>query len=540
MLDRVLVSTGTIILALLAGCTTGSPNDDPTPSSSTTHNGPTWSSLGDAGLPLTGSEFAPQIAAGHGYVLLQSDSRLIGLRESPDGGSWRRTSPPGLDLNGPIADLAGSEIGVFLLGTMANKSSPTVWKYADGNWGNPVQIDTTPGNVFDGADKPTGTAVTGAQDWTVAAGAAGVLVASKGPNGLTLWLSSDGTSFSGRQLELKGPDVSSDAPIHASATSNGFIVTIGDHVVTIAADGTPRETTVVGLPPETVINGVAVHGDRMVAFGLSRTKLRPGDPGYDPDVEVIEGNDRYTNGSWCAPVPTDSLTLRPAEVDPGQLPDAGVVARGSHFPITVSEYVDGFLLAGSAAGVGGVWHSSDGCAWTKQPVNANGFDRVSSLVGIASKNEAVLLLGNREGRAGTIDSRLWFSGPGTPPTRTATSPPPPPMPPAGNNGQGAWTGTVRNSSGASHRIVLGLTGPPAVGEVVGGLSVDTGLSTACTAQVILTKADGGLLQYRTSSVQRRDQSIYCPASFSTQLVAGTNDRFAWQDDSGFKGQLLRR
>lgn len=85
-------------------------------------------------------------------------------------------------------------------------------------------------------------------------------------------------------------------------------------------------------------------------------------------------------------------------MDPGRLPDAGVVPASERRINVVRNWGTGFIAIGNTFGgegrekAGLVWYSADGAAWTRMPVRDNGFDGTLLLMDVAvSKDKAVLV-----------------------------------------------------------------------------------------------------------------------------------------------------
>jgi len=109
----------------------------------------------------------------------------------------------------------------------------------------------------------------------------------------------------------------------------------------------------------------------------------PGDPPREPIAWYRRG------GTW-----------RSAPIDPGRLPDAGVVPAGQRLVNAVRNWGTGFIAIGDTSGddgmepVGMVWYSADGSSWTRMPVHDNGFDTSFHLLDIAISRKKAVLVGN--------------------------------------------------------------------------------------------------------------------------------------------------
>jgi hypothetical protein len=175
-----------------------------------------------SGFLLAGKTNADAPGAGNPY----HDGKVV-LFGSADGRTWTPTTPAHFDPLGAVAQIAGGDAGIILLGTSPGHGDVVTWRYRrSGEWGQLVPLNDVGGMVRDGAAKPDPViaGVGGARDWAIASGPAGVLVAHEnGTSGVQLWSSKDGSTFTRQEATLRGVGMW-DLPVRASATADGFLL----------------------------------------------------------------------------------------------------------------------------------------------------------------------------------------------------------------------------------------------------------------------------------------------------------------------------
>ncbi|MFF1608784.1 hypothetical protein ACFVYA_13475 [Amycolatopsis sp. NPDC058278] len=218
-------------------------------------------------------------------------------------------------------------------------------------------------------------------DVTITAGPRGVLVVGNYNNGVYVWHSADGRSF-GAMVRVPKPANELPFRAEASATPNGFLLGMNDNSGTMllsSEDGVHWQNISAGLPKINGIDHVSGNASTLVLFT------------YYPQPDQPHGKPRAwhrRDGTW-----------QPATIDPGRLPDAGVVPADELRVNAVHNWGTGYIAVGNTFGGDGretaglVWYSADGSAWTRMPVRDNGFDTASELNDVAVSQEKAVLVG---------------------------------------------------------------------------------------------------------------------------------------------------
>ncbi|WP_203688434.1 hypothetical protein [Catellatospora coxensis] len=250
-------------------------------------------------------------------------------------------------------------------------------------------------------------------DWAIAAGPEGVHVATYWCHPeVVLWSSRNGVGFTSRTVPLTD-NALGDTRLAAVPTGIGtaYVTAVTGRVLRLAAGARIPVTLVDQLPDNAIVEFIAVSGEQLVVHTKLHERLKEGEPGFVPGDDDLSENDTYYSATWCARLDTDALTLRKRTVDPGRLPDAGVDEL--YLPDALVPYGSGFLMSGQTLtrvggiyGVGGLWISEEGCDWTQEKVRGDGFDKVDSLIGIASSGPVTVLVGQEPFEKVEL-ARIW-------------------------------------------------------------------------------------------------------------------------------------
>ncbi|WP_175435604.1 hypothetical protein [Streptomyces hawaiiensis] len=184
---------------------------------------------------------------------------------------------------------------------------------------------------------------------------------------------------------------------------------------------------------------------------------------------------RKDNGRWRTTGP----------LDPGRLPDAGVVARHGQKVVALTAAGTGFVAVGFArapddSSVGAMWFSPDGKKWAKQRTRANGFTSPRSLTTLTARgNTIAVLASHRYWETGDpAHARIWI-GDLAPRTRRSQAPSPAPLAPF--VGTWIWSGasiTIARNGDFTYRYTTLVQcsdhAPPCdEGEKMGGRATGT-------------------------------------------------------------------
>ncbi|GAA2642487.1 hypothetical protein GCM10010399_90560 [Dactylosporangium fulvum] len=267
--------------------------------------------------------------------------------------------------------VAGHGSAAYLVGW--GSRGLTVWRTEDGRQWTAAQLPLGGTRVRDQFDLEV----------TIAAGPRGVVVAGismlNPPRfpGVYVWSSPDGRSFVPPVHVRSGPGTTTLPVVEVTATGFLLAVSVDGQGTTVyeSADGTGWRDITAGLTGVPVVGHLAGNGTTTV---LLPDKARPGEP---------QAWYRRGDGGWQA-----------GTMDPGRLPDAGVVPAEEREVNAVHRWGNGFLAVGNTYADEGrersvmVWYTVDGALWTRMPVRANGFDSAAILEDVASNRERTVLL----------------------------------------------------------------------------------------------------------------------------------------------------
>ena len=217
---------------------------------------------------------------------------------------------------------------------------------------------------------------------TIAAGAKGVIVVGSNStyppafDGFYVWYSRDGRAF-GPAVPVPAPTGDNILGGTAAATPTGFLMSTSADGTTIlrSEDGKHWRDISANLPRDVIVEHLAENEGTTVAFAQQPARTRQ--PAW-----------YRRDGVW-----------RPAEVDPGRLPDVGVVPARQRRVNAVHTWGSGFLAAGNTYAEEGqpktglVWFSPDGASWIRMPVRHNGFDQASELMDVATGGQETMIIG---------------------------------------------------------------------------------------------------------------------------------------------------
>ncbi|RKT73003.1 hypothetical protein DFJ66_6329 [Saccharothrix variisporea] len=276
---------------------------------------------------------------------------------SPDGVEWRPSTPPGLT---EVWGVAGYGDAGYVLGSTAH--DVVVWRTTDGVAWQPFGLGT---GSTDGVRPSFG----------LAAGPRGVLVVAVNADtpGLFQWHSRDGTTWGTARVVDQARWA--EGPVVVAATPVGFLVGVG-RVLLASPDG--ARWTDLGFGEGRIR---LVAGSRSTAVVFTR-----------PDEgEAVTTAWYLRDGRW-----------RPARVDPGTLPEPGVVPARRRAVHTVLNWRDGFLAGGTAydpvRSVGVAWTSADGSSWQRIPTRAGGVAGARSIDALATSGDRALAFGREAER----------------------------------------------------------------------------------------------------------------------------------------------
>ncbi|MEU5694925.1 hypothetical protein [Actinosynnema sp. NPDC020468] len=355
---------------------------------------PDWTRLGELAEPPPNPWSA---GWDDGYLLAAGvPGAELRVLTSEDGLKWRSAPPEGITV---VIDAAGYGDAGYLLGSTADDI--VLWRTEDGVAWQAFPLGTGPATEV--AELPV---------FALAAGPRGVLVVGSGPvvQGVHRWYSPDGRSFDTIRAVS---DLDGLVPSHLVATPRGFLLSIGDSVLS-SPDG--AAWTDLDLGSEEVLASAGTATDEVAVTGLltggTTTWYRRG-------------------GRW-----------RTASVDPGALPDLGVVPADKRETTEVLRWGSGFVAVGRAQDlerdVGVAWTSADGSWWQRIPLHGNGLDGATSLDRIIVGGRGVLLFGT-EGVDSSTRTVVWRADP-PPVERTAPPPARAPADPLDPERFDAWAG----------------------------------------------------------------------------------------------------
>lgn len=308
---------------------------------------------------------------------------------SKDGRDWRETTPEGATGPGllPYRMTAGYGAAGYLLGWGAQ--GLTVWRTENGEQWEAIPLATDDLDSTSPSELAT----------SITAGPRGVLVVgadySGRTDGIHVWHSADGRTFDAMTRITAPADAKLSPTGAAEATSSGFVLTLriglttGDlgQILLTSEDGARWQDITAGLSRTLLVSHMSGNASTVVAFAFQ--------PGPETPSEPLTWYRR--DGAW-----------HPAKVDPGRLPDAGVVPASQRIITAVRNWGAGFIAIGysinadSREDVGLVWYSADGAEWTRMPVRDNGFDTADRLMDVAATKENTVLLGTSPGLSVTL------------------------------------------------------------------------------------------------------------------------------------------
>jgi hypothetical protein len=319
-----------------------------------------------------------QLAGWNGGYLLVS-GQPVGVRSSVDARHWHPVTPTGLTaLMDPSAHgrmTAGYGPAAYVAGW--SSSELAVWRTTDGAHWQETPLDVAGLAYHDSLDL----------DVSIAAGPRGVIVVGSDAvtpqsfQGFYVWRSTDDGRTFGQTTWV---------PMYGQASQSGF-VTIG------AVQETPSDFLVSGDN----------DGKKFIlssADGIHWTSLPAAGAIADTYVDTpIDGNASTVVAFNWNPQPGQPLavylrrnTWHSSTVDPGLLPDAGVVPGNQRTVNSIVSWGTGFIAIGNVnTGIqfsGMVWYSVNGSQWVRQPVRANGFDAVGQFLDAAVSKGKVLLV----------------------------------------------------------------------------------------------------------------------------------------------------
>jgi hypothetical protein len=322
-----------------------------------------------------------QLAGWNGGYLL-AGGNPADVRSSADGRNWRAVTPPGLTaLFSPSAQgrlTAGYGPAAYVVGWSGDELA--VWRTVDGTRWRKIPLDISGLAYHDRLEL----------DVSVIAGPRGVMVigndAVTPPSwpGMYVWRSADRGETFGQPVWVPLysealPGVEIDA---AQPSPDGFVVSTTNGkgaVVLSSVDGLrwTRVSSAADIASVTVARPIAANASSVVVFNWSWASGHP--------------LAMYSRGNaWHA-----------AAVDPGRLPDAGVVPAGQRTVDAVCAWGTGFIAIGHVNTgpwfSGMVWYSADGSRWVRQPVRSNGFAAVTEFMDAAVSNGKVLLVADSAG-----------------------------------------------------------------------------------------------------------------------------------------------
>ncbi|MGX7829070.1 hypothetical protein ACTG9Q_28705 [Actinokineospora sp. 24-640] len=306
-----------------------------------------------------------------GYVTGVGSGRgVFALAVSSDGREWREVTLEGAIDLAVLRPVAAHGSQAYALGWTSE--ALTVWRTEDGRtWqAETLSLGSTHFDVGH-AEK---------MSFTIAAGPQGVVVAGSydfyPPEGVgaLVWHSPDGKTF--RPVVIPGStDSSFFGDVKVSAIAEGFLATVGSgRELYQSRNGLNWVRIPISWEGE-LIEYAAASGPRLVVFTRSYKTLK-----YTPRYLI--------DGTW-----------HNATLDPGRLPDAGVVPATEHEVEVVRQWGSGFIALGHVRLGEGVttsamvWHSRDGIKWNRMPVRSNGFDRVWTFMDLAVRGGEAMITG---------------------------------------------------------------------------------------------------------------------------------------------------
>ncbi|WP_182876994.1 hypothetical protein [Microbispora sp. H10670] len=303
-----------------------------------------------------------------------NEGRDEGVYASKDGLNWHRATPEKMiDCYSCNRIVAGYGEAAYLLGWNSHNRL-VVWRTENGEAWKAIPLTMEDLNV----DSPIGIRT------TIAAGPFGVIVVGYDTyypdnyHGVYVWHSYDGRVFDMKKIPYP-PDEMSCCAV-AEATPHGFLLSMsysGGTRVLSSQDAVHWQGIGADLKQVDAVQHMSGNASTVVAFPYNP---KPGEP------QVWY----HREGVW-----------RPGTIDPGQLPDAGVVPASERRINAVHNWGSGFIAIGDTAvgetqeDAGLVWYSVDGSSWTRMPVRENEFDTTWALMDVAIYKNIAVLVGCR-------------------------------------------------------------------------------------------------------------------------------------------------
>ncbi|MGW6446281.1 hypothetical protein [Lentzea sp. NPDC055074] len=403
-----------LAILLLAACTSPVPTP-PAPSGTAQSSAapafgaPTWTRHTAESLPY---ERLEQVDGGAGwkagFVVVGSYTRpaapnsrgvqndiFPALHTSADGENWRE-----------VTALAG--VRQFAWGGAAAGHGDHGYVLGNGNQGPTVL--TSDGGVW--SRMPLPDARVSEEGTSISAGPRGVVVVAFGKrsqvDGLRVWHSSDGVTF-GKPVLVPVPGLyTSERPV-VVATDRGFLIhrfsgTGNPNSVLLFESADGRTWTDVSAqirtPPNlrfSALYAAQHNGAVTVVFGRLFSTV---------ENQAVDGE-----GLAAYYRRDGDMTWTEASVEPGRMPDAGVVPRVERDVYQVVPWQQGFMALG-ATGALAVWTSEDGAKWKKTPVRENGFDQVQRMRYLTDGGLGLMLTAGHHNRSGP--TWFWRTGEASP------------------------------------------------------------------------------------------------------------------------------
>ncbi|WBB73963.1 hypothetical protein O7602_30705 [Micromonospora sp. WMMD1128] len=376
-----------LLLLLASGCTDDASRSRPTTSSrppgQVTFQPPEWLRMPPTRLGTIGVDLEA-VGWDGGFLLAHDAGGLEGRDEetytSTDGRTWHLSTPKGTMKPPSCCDRFAAAYGeaAYLLG-WDTRNDLVVRRTEDGDtW------DTTRLEFGDLAVRYRGDLAV-----AIAAGPEGVLVVGRDAvtparhHGVYVWYSPDGHTFTA-MVKVPGP-VDPDPPLTTlAATPDGFLLamtTAKETKILFSRDNGRWQDITEGLGDVGAVDHVSGNADTTVLLAHRAGSEEP-----------LAWYRRQ--GKW-----------RRATIEPGHLPDAGVVPPDQRRVAAVRTWGSGFVAVGHTYGSDGqeqsglVWYSVDGSGWKRMPVRDNGFDTAWPLLDLAISRQLALLVGWRLDRA---------------------------------------------------------------------------------------------------------------------------------------------
>jgi hypothetical protein len=305
---------------------------------------------------------------------------------SPDGRSWTRIEDAAVFGDSKMTHVAAGGSAVVALGRTASSFEPVVWTSSDGSSWKRV----------DGVDIPTDVGQLIAVEGTF-------LLVSRGPEGLSVWVSPDGVSWEQHLVE----EGAAEAQIEDLAVGGPGLVAVGHEdgfrgVIWVSPpDGVPVEETTTTTTTEPT-------GPSAAEYGWTRIELDPAEAGEGWMADVIAGGPGFVSVGydkvqkqgvvWTSS--DGSSWTRTADVTSATAPETWLDAVASDGSQLLAV---GRLQDKGDIGVG-IWRSDDGQTWTEVSLDGS-FSGVYVFLDIASTPFGWVVTGtgfDESGQKGTV------------------------------------------------------------------------------------------------------------------------------------------